>query len=415
MRSYYICVAIVFLGCSVDMYSVRGHRKRIFAKEELSLLESMIQHARVYTQKVGQSTALLWRTVNNRAARGVMSTKNGIICVKNSSFMQAVGQTTSKIVHLPGTMASGLKNVVKFCARNVRNHPKTVIAIGTVVGAFLAGRFIASKVAIKREENARRLRQQQEEEQERVRRQQEEERRRAWLRLRQAGGNMECRICLDQKDIADCCALECGHAYCKDCLSHILDGAIAAHSTATLRCPTPGCRSIDVEDVRKITRDRAKRDQLQTIQLDEFLAAQPNARHCPTPNCPYSFINEDRERRTFDCPRCLQRYCPQCLLNHPGITCDVARANQRLSGDKVAAERATLKFIQKDSKNCPTCHASIYRTEGCNHMTCRCGYQFCWVCMTRWPGYNRHACPTFGEPNFLVRFYGYASRLLARS
>jgi hypothetical protein len=31
-------------------------------------------------------------------------------------------------------------------------------------------------------------------------------------------------------------------------------------------------------------------------------------------------------------------------------------------------------------KECPGCHNLINRVEGCSHITCKCGQQFCWVC-----------------------------------
>ena len=207
----------------------------------------------------------------------------------------------------------------------------------------------------------------------------------------------ECPVCMDNKKDADCCTLACGHKYCKDCLKHVLDGALAAHSTATLHCPTPNCRPIDIADIAKITQDKAKLEQLDAVQLEEFLHIN-SGKHCPTPNCPYSFIDEDRVQQTIICPCCHQHYCSECLTHHSErITCAEALENKQLGGDHAAAEKATQDLIQKDSKACPKCGVRIYRSAGCNHMTCRCGYEFCWLCMIEWPGYNRHACPTFGE------------------
>jgi hypothetical protein len=32
------------------------------------------------------------------------------------------------------------------------------------------------------------------------------------------------------------------------------------------------------------------------------------------------------------------------------------------------------------SKRCPRCKLPVFKTEGCNHITCRCGCHWCYVC-----------------------------------
>ena len=41
--------------------------------------------------------------------------------------------------------------------------------------------------------------------------------------------------------------------------------------------------------------------------------------------------------------------------------------------------------IAADSKRCPGCRSPISKSSGCNHMTCRCGVHFCWVCSQELP------------------------------
>jgi ariadne-1 len=40
------------------------------------------------------------------------------------------------------------------------------------------------------------------------------------------------------------------------------------------------------------------------------------------------------------------------------------------------------------TRPCPACNARIEKNGGCNHMTCRCGNQFCWVCGQPWANHG---------------------------
>jgi hypothetical protein len=44
-------------------------------------------------------------------------------------------------------------------------------------------------------------------------------------------------------------------------------------------------------------------------------------------------------------------------------------------------DEATEAVIRTLSRTCPQCQSNVEKNGGCNHMTCRCGCQFCWICM----------------------------------
>ena len=39
-------------------------------------------------------------------------------------------------------------------------------------------------------------------------------------------------------------------------------------------------------------------------------------------------------------------------------------------------------------KQCPNCKRQVQKTEGCNHMTCICKYQWCYACEGPYPVCN---------------------------
>lgn len=51
----------------------------------------------------------------------------------------------------------------------------------------------------------------------------------------------------------------------------------------------------------------------------------------------------------------------------------------------VSLDEASAAFIQESSKPCPQCGVNTQKISGCNHMTCRCRCEFCWICGEEMP------------------------------
>ena len=46
-------------------------------------------------------------------------------------------------------------------------------------------------------------------------------------------------------------------------------------------------------------------------------------------------------------------------------------------------------------KKCRKCHHPMEKSGGCQHMQCRCGFQFCWECLSAWQDHGPYlTCPT---------------------
>lgn len=81
-------------------------------------------------------------------------------------------------------------------------------------------------------------------------------------------------------------------------------------------------------------------------------------------------------------------YCSQCHFEKHKGECDP---------HQLAFFQNTLHYRQ-----CVRCKNVIEKSAGCNHMTCRCRYQFCYVCGAKWSAShvcaNRGTEPVFNEP-----------------
>ena len=198
-----------------------------------------------------------------------------------------------------------------------------------------------------------------------------------------------CMICYDEKDTNQCTTLACSHTFCTQCLEHILDNAIAHHSTETVRCPNPECaKNMELADIAQITNNQEKIVQLLDLKAKEWLTKQENVKQCPTADCSFAFINDASCSSVIECPQCKTEYCSQCLIKHDSeISCEQARA-QKLAAD----DEATQEWKQANTKQCPSCKVHIEKNDGCNHMTCKkCKYEFCWLCLQP-RGYGSHIC-----------------------
>src|SRR5689334_17862106 len=73
------------------------------------------------------------------------------------------------------------------------------------------------------------------------------------------------------------------------------------------------------------------------------------------------------------CPKCPTQLCRSCKTEfHSGLSCQIAQALKRLK--EKTEEDYVAKFAKDNGwQKCPGCKAVVSLTQGCNHMSCRCG------------------------------------------
>jgi hypothetical protein len=68
------------------------------------------------------------------------------------------------------------------------------------------------------------------------------------------------------------------------------------------------------------------------------------------------------------CQKCnIAEFCLRCTRSSHGGNCG-------------EPDRASAQLIRENTRACPSCHSNIEKNDGCNHMSCRCGAHFCWLC-----------------------------------
>lgn len=106
--------------------------------------------------------------------------------------------------------------------------------------------------------------------------------------------------------------------------------------------------------------------------------------------------DQDRSKdgRLQTCPLCINSFCNLCLrpwnslhaqtgrfLTHTNITCQ--RYNKKSMS---SSEHDEFKSVGEaiEARSCPGCGMRTNRTDGCNHMSCPCGFHWCYICECKW-------------------------------
>ena len=115
---------------------------------------------------------------------------------------------------------------------------------------------------------------------------------------------------------------------------------------------------------------------------------------CSTPDCQHIFkLTESPDEREKACPECKRMICSICRDCHPGLSC----AEYQFTKENDEGVKLFLKEAR--SVQCMNCNFWIEKNGGCNHMTCRCKYQFCFLCGKKW---KTCACPQMDQGNEMM-------------
>mmetsp|Transcript_9071 Transcript_9071/g.15505 ORF Transcript_9071/g.15505 Transcript_9071/m.15505 type:complete len:249 (+) Transcript_9071:241-987(+) len=121
------------------------------------------------------------------------------------------------------------------------------------------------------------------------------------------------------------------------------------------------------------------------------------------------------------CPQCEYCFCGRCrCAYHPGEPCNESMEADALKKNllelsrkemdsqqkarkakQLREELENIKALTKECRQCPKCSMFIYKSGGCNKMTCsNCGTYMCWLCSREIEGYDHFGesrCGVFAE------------------
>ncbi|KAI0913685.1 hypothetical protein F4823DRAFT_534825 [Ustulina deusta] len=192
----------------------------------------------------------------------------------------------------------------------------------------------------------------------------------------------ECVACNDRISAKRLARLNCGHRWCEKCLKRRFKLSIEDAQNMPPTCCTEDI--IPIKHVNDLFNDDFKR--AWNEKFSSFLTRDRN--YCPKAKCgewirPADLRHHSNGRTSAKCRKCNTEICGDCYNKwHKSRHCPADAATAQF--EKVAEEAGW--------KRCFKCQAMVELKEGCNHMTCRCGAQFCMRCGSKWKACD---CPPF--------------------
>ncbi|KAI5569735.1 hypothetical protein BDE02_12G097000 [Populus trichocarpa] len=198
-----------------------------------------------------------------------------------------------------------------------------------------------------------------------------------------------CSICCEDKISPMMITMKCSHKFCSHCMRTYVDGKVQS-SQVPIRCPQSGCKyCISINECRtflplisygSLEKALAEADILHSDRI-----------YCPYPNC--SVLLDPREclsarassssqsdNTCIECPVCQRFICVECSVPwHSSMSCEEF---QNLPLEERDATDITLHRLAQNKRwrRCQQCRRMIELSQGCYHMTCWCGHEFCYSC-----------------------------------
>ncbi|XP_076915683.1 E3 ubiquitin-protein ligase RSL1-like [Bidens hawaiensis] len=216
-----------------------------------------------------------------------------------------------------------------------------------------------------------------------------------------------CVICFDDKSVDQFFSNEgCTHRFCHSCIKQhvevkLLNGLLP-------KCPHDGCgNELRFESCEKFLNPKFT-DMMRQRVKEESIPVTEKV-YCPYPKCSALMSKAEvfklprliGEVGAVTCYKCHGKFCINCRVPwHNDMNC----AEYKIRNPRLIVEESKLKSLAARNlwRQCVKCKHMIELAAGCYHMTCRCGYEFCYTCGAQWK--NKKAtctCPLWADEHIM--------------
>ncbi|KAI0884352.1 uncharacterized protein GGS22DRAFT_189481 [Annulohypoxylon maeteangense] len=178
---------------------------------------------------------------------------------------------------------------------------------------------------------------------------------------------IQCTACSGETHISKLVRLPCEHGYCPKCLNRMFENAIKDEGSFPPQCCGEDILIEDFENILDagiIARFREKED--------EYTSSDRT--YCHRPVCAAYIPLKLHIKGVAVCDKCHEETC---------VACKGASHYGQCPEDPLLEE--VMKLAEKMRwQRCQNCKALVELRAGCNHITCRCKYEFCYLCGAVW-------------------------------
>ncbi|EOA25904.1 hypothetical protein CARUB_v10019283mg, partial [Capsella rubella] len=203
--------------------------------------------------------------------------------------------------------------------------------------------------------------------------------------------SMTCSICFNNNFKAEdiFSSFLCSHRFCKKCVKRYIEVKLLEGGVP--RCPYYQCESMLTLSSCASLVITPRLQEMWEERIKEESVPMADRVYCPNTNCS-SLMSKTELSKSIKqgCVKCTMPFCINCKVPwHDNMSCNEYK---RLMGTNLTTEDKKLNLLANRMmwRQCGKCKHMIERSEGCIHVTCRCGYSFCYTCGAEWT--TRRGC-----------------------
>ena len=144
------------------------------------------------------------------------------------------------------------------------------------------------------------------------------------------------------------------------------------------------CKIVLPDQVFKAVLSQAQYERYQMFLYKSYVDISKYANWCSGQNCEMiAELKPNVEVKIFDatCSECLDVFCFGCgLTGHQPVNCEKIKIWESRTGKK---DEGNESWIALNTKTCPTCSKIVEKDGGCMYVLCKCGNEFCWLCLQK--------------------------------